>query len=142
VVCHGDKARPSSPNTIPFNKEDTVARCLAECLLQGVQFAGAHGNADRALGRLQQAGAGDRQYASKLPFQVVVQYGEVGAAHLVLGTVGIVDVIGRIGEGHVCPVISHPGGDSYRMGGIATDQAVFAQQTPLRFPNFGSVDSR
>ena len=73
-------------------------------------------------------GAGGEQEGIEAISQVVVQDRAVLAAQLVLGAVRVVDIVGRIQEGHVCELGTEQALVVGRDGGIATQHLVVTQQ--------------
>lgn len=63
----------------------------------------------------------------------------MGAALLVLGGIGVVDVVRWIGKGHVGQITAHQGFQRHGVGGIATQQAMLTQQPHITWLAYGVV---
>ena len=78
-----------------------MAAGLAKRLLQDIQRRRRHADVDRALSHREDVGAGSAEHCLEVLARMVVQDRPMLAALLVLGRVGVVHAVRRIGEAHV-----------------------------------------
>ena len=103
--------------------------------LQSVQLGAAHGDVDRTLGHADEVGAGVGEERLEAVAKIVVEDLAALAALLVLGRVAVVDIVRRVGPGHVGQRATEHPLDIREHGGVAAQQAVLAQQPEIARPS-------
>ena len=91
----------------PDDEGGPLATCINPSLLQCVQLRRAHAHIASTLGHDQEVQAGVVEELVEPIAQGIVHDATVFAAHLVLGVVAIVHVVGWISERHVCELTIH-----------------------------------
>ncbi len=111
----------------PDNKGRPFAACRDEGFLKRMQFRRGHANIKPAFADGQHVDAGIVKKSLKPIAKVVIHNRAVVAAHLVLGRIAVVDIVGRIREHHVGQRTLKHALDVFKDRAVAAKQTMVAE---------------